>query len=105
MKVSAWGTLLFLAWAPLVAVADGCSSQHEGERCDRLNLDADCEAGLYCKRVYVQAYHYICCPIPPAVATVATCNASGGPGPEEGDGGNDAGVDAEDDAETEASTR
>jgi hypothetical protein len=89
MKVSAWGTLLFLAWAPLVVVADGCSSQHEGERCDKTNNDLDCGAGLQCKGpLYVEGDNYfICCPIPPAKATVAACNASGGPPPQISDSG------------------
>jgi hypothetical protein len=90
MKVSAWGTLLFLAWAPLVVVADGCSTQHEGERCDKTNGDLDCGAGLQCKRVYVEDYHWLCCPIPPAKATIAACNASSGPPPVVSDSGADA---------------
>ena len=96
MKVSAWGTLLFLAWAPLVGVTDGCSSQHEGERCDKTNADLDCGAGLLCKRVYVQEYHWICCPVPPVLATVSACNASGGP---VADGGGQPVVDASPDSD------
>jgi hypothetical protein len=101
MKVSAWGMLLFLAWTPLVVAADGCSSQHEGERCDKINNgDLDCGAGLYCKRVYIQDYQYICCPVPPATASVSYCNASGQPAPEIPEGGADAKSDA--DATTDA---
>jgi hypothetical protein len=98
MKVSVWGTLVLLAW-PLMAVANGCSSQHEGERCDKTNGDVDCDPGLYCKTVYVQQFHYICCPIPPALASVSTCNASGSPTPPVSDAGTDADADVGDDAD------
>jgi hypothetical protein len=41
------GLLLAFA-AALIAAAPGCSRQGEGERCDTLNGDEDCNSGLVC---------------------------------------------------------
>jgi hypothetical protein len=80
MKLLARRMLVFLAWCPLLLTTTGCANQVEGDRCDRDNLNADCEEGLICKQVYVTGnYHYICCPVPPAPVSAAACNASGVP--------------------------
>ncbi|MET0592844.1 MAG: hypothetical protein ABW133_09105 [Polyangiaceae bacterium] len=96
--------LAFLAWTPLL-VAAGCNSQSEGDRCDRANNNNDCEYPLVCKQVYINAYHYICCPNT-GVATVANCNASSTPPPEAGtlDAGEDGATeDATDDGASDSS--
>jgi hypothetical protein len=79
MKLFARRALAFLVWSPLLSMATGCGSQEEGERCSQEHGNLDCSVGLECKQVYVAGYHRICCPVPPAQASVAACNASGRP--------------------------
>ena len=79
MKLFARRALALLAWSPLLLTAAGCGNQGEGERCSQTHGNIDCDEGLTCKQVYVQTYHFICCPVPPAPVSVAACNASGIP--------------------------
>jgi hypothetical protein len=50
--------LLLLA----IGMATACGSQGEGQRCDKLNGNDDCDTGLICQDVPVPAGASICCP-------------------------------------------
>jgi hypothetical protein len=104
MKLLVRRMLGFLAWSPLI-VAAGCGNQGEGERCDPTNQSIDCDYGLECKKIFLNGYHSICCPIS-GVASSSACNASGAPPMEAGvrDGATDGNADAASDAGADASS-
>ena len=80
---SAWvrrslGTLLVLG--SCVMGVQGCGKQGEGERCDRNNVNQDCEAGLACREVSPGVQ--LCC-TDPATSTVDACRSGGTDLPED----------------------
>jgi hypothetical protein len=106
MKLSVRRRLAFLAWSPFLLMATNCTSQGEGERCNYEHGSLDCEEGLTCKQVFVNALHYICCPVPPARVNVQACNAASGPPAGSSDGGitaRDAARDTRTDADADTS--
>ena len=78
--------------AALVALGSGCEiGGKEGDRCNALVLQDECNAGLHCKLATCsEAY---CCPTN-RTSTDPHCNAEGCPDPDAGDdGGTDAAAD------------
>jgi hypothetical protein len=68
--------LIVPGWLLLGLLMTSCSSQGEGERCDIRNAGADCQEGLACVSFTGSGLSYqLCCPPPPAVSVVPTCNA------------------------------
>ena len=59
------------------AFAPGCSSQGEGERCDKNNDNSDCESGLECVSVVTgtgtTGTQFRCCPNPRTSSSSAAC--------------------------------
>ena len=84
---------IVVAAFPLVSLAGGCSSQHEGQRCD---LPEDCEIGLACDK----EKGGVCCP-PSGKSTVPACNSGITPTP---DAGSKADASADQGAPTEAAS-
>jgi hypothetical protein len=102
--------VLFAAVAALVG-SIACSSQGEGEYCDPLNGDNDCQNGLKCEAApglsSSLAHNDRCCPTDTALAKTAACmvGAFDGGGPTEtpdaeAAGGPDGTVDAPSDVAT-----
>jgi hypothetical protein len=80
-----------------LALADGCSQQGEGERCDlAANGDADCQSGLVCKKASLLQLGSDqtdrCCP--PGPSTDARCAPNVGGTAGSGTGGSGGSPDA-----------
>jgi hypothetical protein len=71
---------VLLAAIAALALSAGCSNQGEGEFCDRLNGNTDCQDGLVCGTAPGIAAGSgntdRCCPVAPAQPTTAACSAS-----------------------------
>ena len=105
---------LFAAVATAVATVTlsgsiACTNQGEGDYCDPLNGDNDCQNGLKCEPApglsSSLAHNDRCCPTDTALAKTAACMAGafdGGGPTATPDAGNEAGADASIDAPSEA---
>jgi hypothetical protein len=75
MKVLA-RLLLAVVGASFVLSLVACGNQAEGERCDKLNSNADCESPLVCTPFTgtEQGQSYaVCCPSNPLTSTASAC--------------------------------
>lgn len=81
-------TLAFLLGASLLLSPLSCSRQKEGERCSRLNADADCESGLVCTLASQLRSSDIdrCCPDAGSYSDVRCAPVTGSSGDGDGDG-------------------
>ena len=66
----------------VLLLVSACGQQREGERCDRLNGDADCESALVCveasklSQIEDTPGAALCCPPPGQTPSVDACNPS-----------------------------
>lgn len=94
-------SLVVLAAACLLA----CSQQAEGDRCDPLNGDDDCESGLTCQAIEGRGADgrplNLCCPADPRLITESAC-IPGQPSVDAGSGAPDAAADSGDEDAADA---
>ncbi len=75
--VPAVPALLLLAFVAFATAAVACSNQGEGDFCDALNGNNDCQDGLECipaPGITGGANRDRCCPTPPALPTTSACS-------------------------------
>jgi hypothetical protein len=75
------GTPTVIAWSFLLLGLAACGDNAEGDACDMNNGNSDCESGLVCTPAHaVKAREAVCCPRPPATASVDACRPELDPG-------------------------